>query len=87
MIEKSEMADPRFDKRKDAPDIIDGTPDNSGWIIAGIVAALVVGVFILYAVSGNGPQTTSKPAPETVGRSERAPAAPGSPTTPAPKVQ
>jgi hypothetical protein len=49
------------------------------WVVPAVVAALLLAGFLVFAMSGDGPRTATTPAPETTGRSERAPAPPAAP--------
>jgi hypothetical protein len=82
------MSDPRFEDRPDLRQR-DGywMSDNSGWIFAGVVGAMLLAGLVFYSLSGEGPRTASTPASETTGRVDRAPAAPAPPATPAPAPQ
>jgi hypothetical protein len=50
--------------------------ERPGWVIPAIVGAVLVAGFLVFAMSGDRSRTVTNPAPETTGRSERAPAAP-----------
>ena len=78
------MSDPRFDDRPDLRPTRSGMYENSSWIFAGLIGALLLAAFVFYSLSGDGPRTASNPAIETTGRVDRAPAVPPRPTTPAP---
>jgi hypothetical protein len=72
MARKSMDARPRIEERPR----MDARP---GWVVPAVVAALIAAGFVVFAMSGDGPRTATSPAPETTGRSERAPAPPAAP--------
>jgi hypothetical protein len=53
--------------------------ERPGWVIPAIVGAVLVAGFLVFAMSGDRTRTVTNPAPETTGRSERAPAPPAAP--------
>ena len=74
------MSDPRLDDRNNLR-AREGyrVRDNSGWIIASVIAALLVAGLMFYGLSGDAPRTASTPAAETTGRVDRAPTPPANP--------
>jgi len=79
------MSDPRYEdpmspSRGPYERAADGT---SGLIVGTIIAALLVVFVIAFGMTGGEPsRTATSPAPETTGRSERAPAPPPLPANP-----
>jgi hypothetical protein len=78
----SQMSDPRYEdpmspSRGPYERAADGT---SSLIVGTIIAALLVVFVIAFGMTGGEPsRTATSPAPETTGRSERAPAPPSAP--------
>lgn len=79
------MNDPNNDMaRRDmnAPPRTDERPrmeQRPGWVVPAVVGAVILAGFLVFAMSGDGPRTATTPAPETTGRSDRAPAPPATP--------
>jgi hypothetical protein len=65
--------DPRDRMGADRRRIVD---HRQSWVIPTAVGALLVAGVLLYAASGDRTRTATTPAPETAGRTDRAPVAP-----------
>jgi hypothetical protein len=53
--------------------------ERPGWVTPAIIGALLLAGLLAYAASGNRDRTATTPAPETTGRTERAPVPPAAP--------
>ena len=56
--------------------------ERPGWVTPAIIGALLLAGLLAYAASGNRDRTATTPAPETTGRTERAPVPPALPANP-----
>jgi hypothetical protein len=86
------MNDPNDDiarRNMDARPRVDDRPRmdaRPAWVVPAIVGAVLVAGFLVFTMSGDRPSTATKPATETTGRSERAPAPPATPLPANPKA-
>jgi hypothetical protein len=53
--------------------------ERPGWVTPAIIGALLLAGILAFAASGNRDRTATTPAPETTGRTERAPVPPAAP--------
>ena len=58
-----------------------------GWVLPAIVGAVLLAGVVAFAMSGDRTRTATTPAPDTTGRSERAPVPAPPPAAPSPRVQ
>ena len=76
------MNDPRGDmdaRDRMNPDRRRVVNERPGWVTPAIIGALLLAGLLAYAASGNRDRTATTPAPETTGRTERAPVPPTAP--------
>jgi hypothetical protein len=84
------MSDPRFEDRRVDPPLYDsaawrrrymeGAGDGSGWILAAVIAAVVVVGLLAFGMNGSPTTATGPTATETTGQAPR-------PQSPAPTQQ
>jgi hypothetical protein len=76
------MNDPRGDmdaRDRMNPDRKRVVTERPGWVTPAIIGALLLAGVLAFAASGNRERTATTPAPDTTGRTERAPVPPAAP--------